>query len=290
MAHSFVCSGCVAWTSVEGSSRSEPLVFPPRELENVDAQHIGAALLLNLEKYLFGTTLSEFLAKAAKRFRVMSVALVGDAATANRKVVSQLFHHLSQAATAHDVVMTMSWTPCFLHQCARILLLQLEQRQLSAGLYSITRLHQHSNTRQKTAESMRRLLAERFEYTRDPPPVAVICPSNGTAFRSSLFQLLSELGGWDGEAAESAPEILSERSDLLQRLLHFFNGNITQSERWTHHCVGSDCHRNREEASREVLRLACSTIFINPCLRLAQCENDNVRSVDWLLPPDVLSV
>ena len=261
MAHSFVCTGCVSWTDVECCSRKEPLVFPPRQMSNVDAEHIAAALLFNLEQCLFGSSILGFLAKLAKHYRVLHICLVGDAATGNRKVVAQLFHLLTEAARQHNVVLTLSWNPCLLHQCARILLLQLEQRQLSAALYSITRLHQHSNTRAKTSESMRRLLTDRFDYRdNEPPPPAALCFANNQVFRGHLFRLLSELGAWDGENADTPLHFSSERSHLLQQLLQFFNGDITQSEKWTHHCQG--CHRNKKEAIQEVSGLMSKDVSV----------------------------
>ena len=55
LVHSMVSSGTVSVQTPFGGTLKEELVWPPRELSSTQAQHIGAALLQNMEM-LFGVS------------------------------------------------------------------------------------------------------------------------------------------------------------------------------------------------------------------------------------------
>ena len=252
LAHSLVSSGVLGWTGLDGCQQKQPLVFAPVEVATTSAACVGAAIVSNLES-LFGSDLEQFLAKTAKLYRVLSIMLVGDAATSNRKFVSHLIPYCFEIASAHDLVMTMSWSPCFLHQLARILLIHLEHQRLSAALFSISRLHQHSETRKKTLVSLQHVLHARFDFQQGQRPPA--CAATQADFRRHLESLLSETACWDGELDSTRAQAQkTERIQLLERLLRFFNGDLSDGSRISHFCNG--CHRDRQHAVEEaVLRV-----------------------------------
>ena len=247
----------MAWTNKHATSRKEPLVFAPRQLSSTNAAHVGTAVVLNLEEGLFGCTVDAFVKHAAKIYSVLNFILVGDAATSNRKVVAHLAHYIMQIARGTNLVVTFSWNACFLHQLSRTILLHLEHQQLSPALYSITRLHQHSNTRKQTMQAMREALRERFDFRPNEQPPD--CPATQPYFRRHLFALLGEVGAWDGETADNPAEHQAEKSELLRKLLNFFNGNLTDSTRWSHFC--NNCHRSKEHALEEAaIFVACRSV------------------------------
>ena len=180
-----VCSGVVGWEGCDGRQRVEPLVFPPRELATTSAACVGSGLVTNLE-HLFGPgmDMEQFIAKTATVYRVLSLLLVGDAATSNRKAVSQLIPYCVQIAAEHDLVLTMSWSPCFLHQLARVLLIHLEHQKISSALYSISRLHQHSETRKNQCLRCGRFSHRSSIFNRTEQPQCVLqqSPTFASAF------------------------------------------------------------------------------------------------------------
>ena len=274
LVHSFVSSGTLQLSDQLGQQKEE-VVFPPQELEATASQYVGSAVIRNLE-YMLGAPLETGLAKLSQRYHVLNLLCVGDAATANLKAVGLLFAYMQKLAMELEVDMTIiaTFTNCFLHQLARLLALLLDHRSLTACMYSISKLHAHTATRDATRDSMKKLLQRRFHYSTDPPPECLV---NTGKRRALLFSLLT--GWWHGEAdAEhvdlSADNGMVSRKQVVQDCLNFFNGNILDSGKWTHHCQG--CHANRAEAFQHDPKLSprnflCAFGQIIPVYPFAVC-------------------
>ena len=243
--NSLVCSACIAWDDLNHQRQANELVFPPRRIDACDAKQIFRGLVSNFEDFAFGAKFSDFFVEAGKAYSHIHLSAVGDAASANCKGILQFFGHLHDLARRHNVVLTSVFSPCLIHQLARILLLHLEQRAVSAALYSITRLHQQAATRKATSEALRRLLLERFDYRENTfPPDS---PITSASFRNNLARLLT--GVWDPNACDEA------RHSLVIKTLQFFNGNLADEGKWSHYCAGRECHRNRQHAMNEATKL-----------------------------------
>ena len=186
--NSLVSSACVVWSDGLGEACSQELVFPPREIANCNSEQIFRGIINNWEQYALGSSFDAFFEAASKLYHHISVSAVGDSASANVKGIAELFAYLRQLAAKHDIMLTGIFCPCYVHQFVRVLLLHLEHRDISAALYSVSRLHQQSTTRQQTKSALKQALAERFHFVPDSlPPV---CPTTRPEFRRHLHEVL----------------------------------------------------------------------------------------------------
>lgn len=241
--HSMVMTACVHVKDSLGTCKEE-VVLPPQELASTKSEHIGCALLRAIETHLFGRSLDVCVAEMASKFSGLSFVTTGDAASANVKTTERLFCYLQALGREHAIPIVSIFTSCNLHQLSRILGLQLERQALTSALYSITRLQQHRSTQQKTRDMLKKLLRERFVYTEDIPP---FCPFTRARFRNHLLSILS--GVWDGEAEV---DLSLSRAKLVEEALNFFNGDLSNTSAWTHHCHG--CHDSYQAALQHVPR------------------------------------
>ena len=138
------------------------------------------------------------------------------------------------------VLTTCVFTQCALHQMARLLALHIVRHKISASLFSVTRLNQHSHARDQVKHAMKVLLSQRFKFQANQEPPGGFFQS--PVVKSKLLDLLG--GTWAGEDG-SDPEELSARQTLLKDAFAFFNGNIMDESEWTHYCSG--CHENRAQ-------------------------------------------
>ena len=240
----------MAWQDAAGNPVAEELVLPPRELGSCNAEQIIRGLVDSLERFGFGKSFSEFLQAAADVYQHINVCAVGDSASANCKGITLLFLYLQDLAEQHNILVTCFFTPCLIHQYARVLLLHLEHRALSASLYSISRLHQQAPTRRLTEASLRQLLLDRFDFRPDSMPPR--CPATDRNFRRHLVEVLS--GDWLEDPSESQDAELQ----LLRRCLDFFNGDLVNSQALTHHCKRG-CHMSKQHALNDVP--GCPSVF-----------------------------
>ena len=222
-AHSMVMTACVDIRDHLGTCKQE-VVLPPKELGSCKSTQLGCALLQSLEQHLFGTSLEVFINQVASKFTGLNIVNTGDAASANVKTAELLFTYVKKVAREHGLVATSCFTFCSLHQLARILSLHLERQALTAAMYSISRLHQHKSTREKTRQHLKRLLTQRFEYKVEVPP---FCQFTRRLFRQHLLSLLT--GAWNGE--EEIDKSLT-RAKLVEETLRFFNGDLSKGEAW----------------------------------------------------------
>ena len=273
-----VSSGSVSWTDGKLCERQEELIFPPRKTASTASSHIGFAVAENLEQYLFGAALPQALPCLAECFHAVGVYLVGDSAKSNLRVVRKFTSYLMRQAAEVGLVLTCYFQPCTLHQLMRVVMLLLHKREMSGALFSITRLHLSSTTKERTFQTMRSLLDRRFNFVPDKMPPD--CRATDPFFRARLFELLA------GDECLEEERILSKRRQNLSALLTFFNGDIVdkgapcfvlrrcaklltdlhnsvgcprrvlqnccESEAWTHYCTG--CHRSRAHALNDVPR------------------------------------
>eukprot|EP00438_Fugacium_kawagutii_P033552 Skav211086 [mRNA] locus=scaffold2002:157101:157934:+ [translate_table: standard] len=244
--HSFVSTAVVQCSDKLGTFKEE-VTFPCRKLSTTAAQHIGSALVANFE-YLFGCQLDQAIQKLASSHACVNFIAVGDAATANLKSIMQLFVYLGELGKTHGIVVTGNFSVCLLHQLARILALHIERQALTPALFSISRLHQHSTTRDMTKEAMKLRLQQRFRFHADqfPPASRLNSPEN----RRLLMCLLA--GTWPGESDDGSLD-LGKRKAAIQGCLDFFNGDILNQEEWVHYCQG--CCSSRAESLQ---RAPCS--------------------------------
>ena len=252
LAHSMVTSGCVSILYPNGSRCKEEVVWPPRQLTATAAQHIGSGLVENMEKYLFGTSLGTWVQQISSRFGCLNLVFVADSATANLKCISQLFSFLLILGRQYGITVTACYTSCMLHQCARLVALHIEHQALANALFSITRLHQHSNSRDAVKASMKKILRRKFRYVpdQDPPQCVGTCPR----FRQNLFKLLTGL--WSGEMeAEEA----TTRKEILKEAITFFNGDILDTTAIFHYCQG--CHSSEQVALEHATRFTGLTLI-----------------------------
>ena len=244
--HSLVSTACVSWVDPSGNERQEDIMLPPRQMTSTSAAHIGSALTSNLETHLLGCTLEEAVHRFAGVYDSVGVHCVGDSAKSNIKAIRELFAYLLQLGRSAGVMVTCSFTACMLHQLMRIVLLLLEHKQLTASLYSITRIHLSSVSRRRTFATVRELLERRFVFHPDSVPPD--CPATDPFFRARLKDMLA--GAWDGMVEE---DDFQRKSGLVDDLLRFFNGNLLDRNQWVHHCSG--CHKDKSHAMHEVCGL-----------------------------------
>lgn len=247
---SMVTTGCA---TIEGPLKKvkEDLVFPPREVETTRAEHLGAALMSNFEEFVFGKELATFVIEQASRLEGLSFITVGDAAGSNIKLSEQFMSYLKKLGQAQGLVITSTFSVCVLHQLARILSLHLERQALNAAMYSVSRLHQHSRTRDKTRDTMKALLKARFKYYPNSFPPFLKVTSG--VFRRRLYALLT--GSWDGESDINTDpsEATSSRGKVLEECFRFFNGDLLSGE-WAHYCYHDCCHENEAQAFQHVFQ------------------------------------
>ncbi|CAJ1434888.1 unnamed protein product [Effrenium voratum] len=239
-----VSSGSVMWTTRGFRAEREDLVFPPRQLSSTAAKHIGTALLDNFETCFFGCSVKDFFAKMSAEYQCLSFITVGDAASANVKCMSELFAFLSKTGREHDVSVIAIYTPCFMHQLVRVILLHLAHQKLTASLYSISRITQHTTARKRMLSTMKRLLMERFDFHADSTPP--ICTATSRSFRKHLQSLL--LG-----TSDDALEAAAVHDSQILKCLEFFNGDILDGSTWSHFCKG--CHRSRQHALNDAAEM-----------------------------------
>ena len=250
LVHSMVCTGALRIQDAHGSCQ-EDVVFPPRELSNTASQHLGQALTTNFEKFLFGTTIDSWLEEVAGRYGAINLQACGDSASANLKCVEYFFQYMQQTARRFGVTSTGVFTSCYLHQFGRLLALHIEHRAMSSALYSVTRLQQHSTTRDAIKKSLYRLLQERFVWHQGVnPPAGGLQTETMRAFMLKLFS-----GFWQGEEGiPGTAEPTRETQRGMKDLLTFFNGDIRDHQSWAHYCPAG-CHNSRHEALQEAPRL-----------------------------------
>ena len=219
------------------------LAFPPVQLESTTAEQLAAGTSHCFKSFLLGMEWQPFFERVSKAVSSVNVSIVADSAAANLKVVRHLLQFLQQAGRSAGVMVTGLFFPCCLHQMARIVVIALEQRDVSSALFSITRLAQHSVLRTKTWECLKRELQSRFDYVRSHPPRL---PTNAPVFRQKLAQIL--LGTWQERAPCSAHE------KAVVEILSFFNGDLRSEDRWTHFCP-QGCCTNKKEAQSKAMGL-----------------------------------
>lgn len=249
--HSMVSTASLSIRTPAGSLIKEEVVWQPRELDRTQASDIGSGLIKNFETSV-GRPLEEWLGHALSTYGSVNFVATGDSASANVKLIVQLFNFFRQFAAARvdagSGIITGVFTPCFLHQAARLLALHLDHAKLTPCLFSITRLQQHAASRNACKKAMQVLLKQKFKFYRgqDPP----ICFMTSSLGRNGLYQLLT--GVWTGEADDT--ESLTHRKKTLQKCLKFFNGNLLSGE-WAHYCPNDQCHHNERDALNEVFGL-----------------------------------
>lgn len=252
LVHSMVCTGALHIEDVHGACH-EPLIFPPRKLSNTANQHLGYALTTNLELFLMGTTLPEWIQQVSNAYGTINFQACGDSATSNVKCVEFLFSWLQDRAKECGVTTTGVFTACYLHQFGRLLALHIEQKAMSSALYSVSRLHQHSTTRDSVKKTLRILLQQRFVWKGGENP-----PGDGLQsrrMRTLMLKLLTSL--WDGEgSSDDTVDVSRDRAKNLEALLAFFNGDIMDSQSWVHYCP-EGCHSCAHAALQDV---SCAAI------------------------------
>lgn len=244
--HSFVATGVVHFATQNGPSLKDEVVWPARQLSATASQHIGTAIIENLE-HLFGMDLESAIEELANKKVSLNLVCVGDAASANLKCASLLFSHVLSLGQKNNVVVTANFSHCGLHQMCRILALHLERQALKAALFSISRLHQHSSIRDDTRDALLVLLRRRFRFRQNARPP--LCTFTSSHMRDSLFQLLT--GSWPGEGDS---ESMSDRSTSMQNFMKFFNGNLLDQDEWSHYCSGPDCCADQNAAFQTATR------------------------------------
>lgn len=260
-AHSFVSTAVVQCCDQLGTTKEE-VVFPCRKLSTTSAQHVGTAMVSNLE-YLFGSDLNNAIQKLAATHTCVNFMAVGDAATSNVKSIAQFFQYMAKLGKTHGIVVTSCFSVCQLHQLSRILALFLERQALTAAIYSVSRLHQHSTTRDLTKNAMKLLLQRRFVFRANAMPPASQLTS--ATSRRSLLCLLTET--WRGEDDDANLEIGKRKAAAVQACLDFFNGDLLNQQQWTHYCSG--CCSGREESLQKAFWL--------DCFARGQCERRKLR-------------
>lgn len=275
LVHSLVCTGVVHIQDSSGSCK-EDIIFPPRKLSTTASQHIGSALTTNFEQFLLGESLQAFIQNSATKYGAVNLVAVGDAATANTKCIEQLFTFVCQEAKEVGLTATGTFTCCNLHQLSRLLALHMEHQSFSAAMFSVTRLHQHSTTRESTKDTMLKLLKEKFVWR--PGEALPVSGLNSPTQRRWLLKLFTDI--WDGEEPDLTADDLSDRKTTMKQLLEFFNCDILNTDQWVHICRG--CHQSRQEALQDVSRphraltscwdMSCHSRAnpMDPCLQLVK--------------------
>ena len=124
-----VTTGSVNWQLADsGARRKEELIFPPLQLQRTTAKFLTRAIVHN---FGFVCPLLDML-REGEKFNCMQWLVVADAAAANCKALPHLFTFLlnkCEKSLAH-------YSPCLLHQLARLLVLTLEREGLCSHLAS----------------------------------------------------------------------------------------------------------------------------------------------------------
>ena len=230
-----VCCGLVGWAVAGKKFEAHELILPCIRLENTASGQIAAGLSRLFEAHVTGTGWQTFLHTISKNFNSIHFAVVADSAASNLRFLRHWLKYLRNMARDASITLTATFCPCLLHQMSRVVDLNLQRQgetgqSLSAALFSISRLSQHSVLREKTKKALFAELHTRFRWERGSPPEM---PTNRAEFRSTLVQILC--GTW-GQSAPSA-----EEQQRLNELFTFFNGNLLQEEFWQHYCRGPEC-------------------------------------------------
>ena len=200
-----------------------------------------------------GTALPDWIQQVSNVYGTINFQACGDSATSNIKCIEFLFSWLQVVAKECGVTTTGVFTSCYLHQFGRLLALHIEQKAMSSALYSVSRLHQHSTTRDSTKKTLRVLLQQRFVWKgAENPPVDGL---QSRRMRTLMLKLFTSM--WDGE--ESSSDTVDASGDAaknLEALLAFFNGNIMDSQSWVHFCP-EGCHSSSHAALQDV---SCAAI------------------------------
>eukprot|EP00438_Fugacium_kawagutii_P033028 Skav220871 [mRNA] locus=scaffold1331:176785:177609:- [translate_table: standard] len=241
--HNMVATGSVSWqcknvAGDEGQTESQSHAFlaPPVQLDSTTADQIGAALMHTLEKHLFaGLSFETWFDTVAASFGRVSFHIVADSAASNLKLCWKLMAFFKKEGDRCGVLTTSHFNACMLHQLSRMLTMCLEKQQVTASLYSLTRLNQHGPTRRKTWEALESLLQEKFVY--QPGEVPIGTPRSSREFRLALLRLLTGFWTWN--------EPTTTKEVCLEQLFKFFNGDL-MSDNLTHYCTG--CCQNQQDA------------------------------------------
>ena len=118
-----VGSGCVAWSADDNTQRKQELVFPPMQLDRTTAPFLTCCILKMFEYII---PVQELLQASADNGQTLQFLLVADSASANCKLIPYLFQFLRE----HGALSMFS--PCLLHQMARLLVLNLERQGVSS--------------------------------------------------------------------------------------------------------------------------------------------------------------
>lgn len=242
--NSLVQSMLVTCQNSAGSlTLAEEVILPPRRIEACSAPQIFRAIVDNFEHFCFGErSFDDFLADVSQQYGSIAFTACGDSASANVKGIAQFFTFLLHTTQKHGLFATALFTPCFVHQFSRTILLHLENATLSPPLYSISRLHQQADARKVTRENLKQLLAERFRFKPNelPPRASTTQPT----FRKHLLDVLG--GHWSAlDEADDDADLL-----LLKRALRIFNGDLLDADNWAHFCNG--CHTSKQHALNDV--------------------------------------
>lgn len=236
--HCLVCDGTASWVSESNAHEIHETIFPPVQIQNTTSGQIAAALVHLLETHLFGVRIHAFLRLLAVSFSSLHFHMVADSAAANLRLVAKILQFLSTEGKTCNLSVTASFFPCSLHQVARLVIMNLERQKVSAALYSISRLYQSTPLRQKTLASLIEVLRARFDYQVGFPPRDETATPE---FRSDLLRMLTNNWSSDSDSARVSNGI----DDHIIALLRFFNGNLTDAEKWSHYCSGPECCPNK---------------------------------------------
>lgn len=244
VSHHMVVTGTIARVLRDERLQNEVIV-PPVQVETCDAEHLSAALAMTLENHIFGCDMSAFFAKASQVYSTVNLQVVADCAASNLKFMRHFLSYMCSQGAAHDVLVTAMFSPCMLHQLARVLTRNLSSKGVSAPLFSITRLLQFSPLRTKTEQALEAELRPRFRWKRGPPPHG---PTSSPEFRRELVKLL--VGSWEFQ------EPSEEREQAVEDLFTFWNGDLRREDEWYHYCVDANCCGSEAESMRKAIPFA----------------------------------
>lgn len=121
-----VGSATVAWQHGSTQQRREEVVLPPLEVGRTSAKFLLCGLLKMFD-YICPML---DLMKETEAFQCVQWLVVADSATANLKALPRLFAFLQRRSGN-----SLAWfSPCLLHQCARLLVMNLERQGLCSHL------------------------------------------------------------------------------------------------------------------------------------------------------------
>ena len=253
--HNLVSCGTVGWLT-EGEREQHEILFPPVTLQSTTAEQIGAGLCHNFEQHLTTVSWPTLFQQISGSFGAVHFNIVADSAAPNLKLVRHMLQFLCKAGEQAGLCVTGVFLPCLLHQVSRIIVVALDRNHVSAPLYSVSRLNQHTVLREKTWKSLHDELHRRFRWIRGPPPNENL---SSPAFRRPLLQLLA--GNWQ----------TSEEPEMVASLLNFFNGDLRDPDNWYHYCSEGCCSSRRESLSKARAGISKLRILVEPVSPGAGC-------------------